>query len=93
LLLAHAERRRVIADEHRPAVITKNLRVRATFLIDGFARGTWEIKRTRRAAILVISPFGSLSKRDAAALQREAESLLRFTDPDASVFDVTLAEG
>ncbi|HWF34432.1 MAG TPA: winged helix DNA-binding domain-containing protein, partial [Solirubrobacteraceae bacterium] len=47
LLLAHAERRRVIADEHRPAVITKNLRVRATFLIDGFARGTWEIKRTR----------------------------------------------
>jgi hypothetical protein len=92
LLLAHADRARVIAEEHRPAVVTKNLRVRATFLIDGFVRGTWEIKRARRAATLTIVPFAALSKRDAAALKSEAESLLRFTDPEASALEVVLAE-
>jgi hypothetical protein len=92
LLLAHADRSRVIAEEHRPAVVTKNLRVRATFLIDGFVAGTWEIKRTRRAATLTIAPFASLSKRNAAALKREADSLLRFTDPDAGAPQVVMAE-
>ncbi|MDQ6804303.1 MAG: winged helix DNA-binding domain-containing protein [Actinomycetota bacterium] len=91
LLLAHADRARVIADEHRPAVITKNLRVRATFLIDGFVRGTWEIKRSRRTAKLTITPFAPLSKRDAAALRTQATALLRFTDGDASAPEVILA--
>lgn len=92
LLLAHADRARVISDEHRPAVITKNLRVRATFLIDGFVRGTWEIKRSRRSATLTISPFGSLPKREGAALRTAGRSLLEFSDGDASAFDVVLAE-
>ena len=41
LVLSHADRTRVLADEHRGAVVTKNLRVRATFLWDGFVCGTW----------------------------------------------------
>ncbi|HEY5318837.1 MAG TPA: winged helix DNA-binding domain-containing protein [Solirubrobacteraceae bacterium] len=92
LLLAHADRARVIDDEHRPAVITKNLRVRATFLIDGFVRGTWDVKRTRKRATLTITPFGSVTKRDAAALRSEGASLLGFTDADAGEHEVTLAE-
>jgi hypothetical protein len=92
LLLAHADRARVIADEHRPAVVTKNLRVRATFLIDGFVAGTWEIKRARRTATLTISPFTALSKRDGAALKAEGESLLRFTDGDGSAHEVIVAD-
>ena len=93
LLLAHADRTRVISDEHRPAVITKNLRIRATFLIDGCVAGTWEVKRARRGVTLTITPFHSLSKRDAAALKTEGETLLRFTDGDASTLAVTLSEG
>jgi len=92
LLLAYAERTRVISDEHRPAVVTKNLRVRATFLIDGFVRGTWEIKRSRRRAALTITPFRPLSKRDARALTAEGGSLLRFTDGDAEAFEVIVAD-
>jgi hypothetical protein len=91
LLLAHADRTRVIADEHRPAVVTKNLRVRATFLIDGFVRGTWQITRSRRAATLAITPFAPLTKDDDAPLRAEAESLLRFTDPQAQTHEVTVA--
>jgi Winged helix DNA-binding domain len=92
LLLAHADRARVIAEEHRPAVITKNLRVRATFLIDGFARGTWEIKRARSAATLTLTPFEPLSTREGAALRAEGESLLRFTDGDARALEVTIEQ-
>ncbi len=92
LLLAHADRSRVISDEHRPAVVTKNLRVRATFLIDGFVAGTWEIKRSRRTATLTISPFAALSRRDAAALKTEGALLLRFTDEDASAHEVIVAD-
>jgi hypothetical protein len=72
-------------------VITKNLRVPATFLIDGFVGGTWEIKRGRRGAVLTITPFVSLPARDAAALKAEGELLLRFTDGDASTLEVTVA--
>src|SRR5262249_10825784 len=36
LILSHADRTRVIADEHRPVVITKNGQVLPTFLVDGF---------------------------------------------------------
>jgi hypothetical protein len=90
LLLAHADRRRVIADEHRPVVITKNLRVRATFLLDGFVAGVWEIKRTRRAASLKLTPLRPLSQDEAAELHAEGEALARVTDPDASAHEVVV---
>jgi Winged helix DNA-binding domain len=92
LLLAHSDRTRVISDEHRPVVVTKNLRVRATFLIDGFASGTWEIKRSRRAATLAITPFAALTTGKREALTAEGASLLRFTDPDAGAREVIVAD-
>lgn len=91
VLLAHADRARVISDEHRPAVITKNLRVRATFLLDGFVSGVWEIKRSRRAAVLAMTPFRSLSRREEGELRDEGAALLSFTDPDASERELALA--
>jgi len=90
LLLAHADRTRVISDERRPAVITKNLRVKATVLIDGFVGATWEIKRSRRAVTLAITPFRALSKREAAELKAEGASMLSFTDGDTGELEVTV---
>ena len=43
LLLSHADRSRVIADAHRPAITTANLRLPGTFLVDGFVAGTWVV--------------------------------------------------
>src|SRR5204863_7940547 len=43
LILSHADRTRVIADEHRPVVITNNGQVLPTFLVDGFVAGTWRV--------------------------------------------------
>jgi DNA glycosylase AlkZ-like len=91
LVLSHADRTRVLADEHRGVVVTKNLRVRATFLLDGFVRGTWEVERKKAAASLVITPFESLPRAAVKALVSEADALLRFLEEDASTFDVRLA--
>jgi hypothetical protein len=91
LVLAHDDRSRVIADEHRPLVTTKNLRVRATFLVDGMVRGTWTIAVKRKVATLTLAPFASLGKPAVKELEPEAEALLRFAEPDAKGWEVQIS--
>jgi hypothetical protein len=88
VLLAYADRTRVIADEHRGLVFSKNLFVPGTFLVDGFVAGTWKVERKKRAATLALKPFGPIGKPARAALAEEGERLLRFTEPDAEMFAV-----
>ncbi len=83
LVLAHDDRTRVIADEHRPLVTTKNLRVKATFLVNGVVAGTWRIEVKRRVATLRLEPFGTLTKRVLRELEAEGEALVAFAEPDA----------
>jgi hypothetical protein len=92
LVLAHDDRSRLIADEHRPLVTTKNLRVRATFLVDGVVAGTWTIEAKRRLATLALAPFAPLRKRDAKALTEEGEALVRFAEPECAGHAVTIGE-
>jgi hypothetical protein len=73
-------------------VTTKNLRVRATFLVDGSVAGTWTIEAKRRLATLRIAPFATLGKRVRAALAEEGESLVRFAEPQAAAHAVTFDE-
>ncbi len=86
LLLSHAVRTRIIDDAHKPAVFTKNLRVKSTYLIDGRVAGLWTTDVKRGTATLRITPFGRLLKRDAAALEKEGDALLRFAEPDAKAY-------
>ncbi|GAA1554101.1 winged helix DNA-binding domain-containing protein [Kribbella sancticallisti] len=88
LLLAHAKRERVIADEHRPAVFTKNLRVKSTYLVDGLVAGLWTAEKKRGVATLTLTPFGRTLKKTAAELEREGTALLRFVEPDAKTYEV-----
>jgi hypothetical protein len=88
LVLAHDDRSRVIADEHRPLVTTKNLRVKATFLVDGIVAGTWRTDVKRKVATLHLEPFAKLSKRAMRGLEHEGEALLRFAEPDAKAWEV-----
>ncbi len=91
LLLAHADRTRIIADAHRPKVFLTAGRVRATFLADGFVAGTWRSERTRGAATLTIAPFAPLPDDMQAALAEEGERLLRFIEDGAETFAVRFA--
>jgi hypothetical protein len=92
LLLAHDDRSRIIADEHRPLVTTKNLRVRATFLVDGVVAGIWTIEVKRKVATLRLAPFRKLSRTAAKALEAEGEKLARFVEPGAADHAVTIGE-
>ncbi|MFC4914008.1 winged helix DNA-binding domain-containing protein [Actinomadura gamaensis] len=91
LVLAHADRRRIIADAYRPLLTTKNLRVRAVFLWDGFAAGLWELERKRKTATLWLRPFEPLTRAAVTALTSEGESLLRFAEPDATDQQIEVA--
>jgi len=82
-LLSHEDRRRIIADAHRPVVIYKNLTVRGTFLVDGFVAGLWRAERRGKKAAVVLTSLVKIAKRDGAAIEAEAEQLLEFVEPDA----------
>ncbi len=84
LLLAHADRTRVIAEEHRAMVVTKNLRVHATFLVDGFVAGIWRIERKKSSATLRITPFRSITEQVKNELSSEGERMLRFVEANAT---------
>jgi hypothetical protein len=78
LLLSHADRTRVISDEDRRQLMTVNGIIPGTFLVDGWFRGIWKLRRARGAATLTITPFHAMSKRATAAVTAEGARLLRF---------------
>ncbi|MET7289323.1 winged helix DNA-binding domain-containing protein [Streptomyces sp. NPDC005573] len=88
ILLAHADRTRVLAEERRGLVFTRNGLIRATFLVDGFVAGLWRVERTRGAAALVLEPFAALSAQDRAALAEEGGRLLAFAAAGADSAEV-----
>ncbi|MBB6253560.1 winged helix DNA-binding domain-containing protein [Nitrospirillum iridis] len=83
LILAHADRGRIVDEAWRPRIVAKNLQVAATFLVDGFVAGIWKAARKAKLATLTLEPFAALAPSDEAALREEGEALLRFLEPDA----------
>jgi hypothetical protein len=71
LVLAHADRTRVIADEHRRAVIHGGGMVEATFLVDGFVAGLWRVEKGR----VRIEPFEPLPRVWRGEVEDEAARL------------------
>ena len=84
LILSHADHTCIVAAEHCPALITKNLHVPATFLINGRVAGTWKIERAEKSATLNIHPFAPLPTKAKAELKHEGEPLLHFVEPEAN---------
>ncbi len=80
LLLAYADRSRVIADRHREKLTSKNLRVRATVLVDGTVAAFW---RTEKKATLVVEPLRKLTAGERRDVEAEAAELLAFAEPKA----------
>jgi len=78
--LAHADRSRIIAEEHRQRVTTS--RDWHLVLVDGFVRAMWSLKRNGDRAVVEVEPFEPLSEEDAEALVEEGARLLRFAMSD-----------
>jgi hypothetical protein len=92
LILSHADRTRIIAEDHRRIIASKNGMVPATVLIDGFVRGTWKAERTRRTSALVIELFEPLPKKGPDTLVEEGERLIQFIGEGAEAFEVRLVD-
>jgi hypothetical protein len=88
LLVSHADRTRIVPAEHRATIARRNGMVPATFLVDGFVRGSWKVNRAGASAILSLTPFRRLAAGDRAALAEEGARLLAFVAPDAGSHDV-----
>jgi hypothetical protein len=83
VLLAYADRSRVIPDEHRAHVIRRNGDVLPTVVVDGLVRGVW---RASTDAIEV-RPLGPLDDATLAGLDEEARDLRRLlADREPAVF-------
>ncbi|MFB4312009.1 winged helix DNA-binding domain-containing protein [Actinomadura sp. GTD37] len=83
LLLSHADRSRIITEEHRKRTFTVNGIIRATFLVDGFVHGMWKIEKKRGEATLRVDPFDPVPRRERAALEEEGLRLLAAAHPEA----------
>jgi hypothetical protein len=90
VLLGHADRTRVIADEHRKLVFLSANRMMGTVLLDGWVGGRWKITRTRDSATLVVEPFKRLAGGDEVAVSAEGAGLLKFSAADLESHDVQI---
>ena len=75
-LLAHDDRGRIIAKEHRA------LTGRPTLLVDGYAIGSWKISKEKGAATLLVETLRTLSKKEMKAVEAEGDQLLDFIAAD-----------
>jgi hypothetical protein len=74
VLLAFADRTRVLPEQFRKSVIRMNGDVAQTFLVDGFVAGIWSVSNGRVAA----EPFAPLSRSAQRELREEVERLEAF---------------
>jgi hypothetical protein len=74
VLLAWADRTRVLPEQYRKTVIRTNGDVAQTFLVDGFVAGTWRVENGR----VVPAPFAELSRSARRELEDEAGRLEAF---------------
>ena len=80
VLLAWADRTRVLPEQYRKRVIAVNGDVAQTFLVDGFVAGMWSVSDGR----VVLEPFAQLSRSARHELAEEAERLEAFLADEIS---------
>ena len=74
VLLAFADRTRVLPEEYRKTVFRTNGDVAQTFLVDGLVAGMWRVETGR----LVLEPFAEISRSVRRELEDEAGRLEAF---------------
>jgi hypothetical protein len=74
VLIAFADRTRILPERYRRTVIRMNGDVAQTFLVDGFVAGMWRVENGH----VVIEPFSTLPRSVRRELEDEAGRLEAF---------------
>jgi len=61
-------------------------------LVDGLMSAGWSIDSKKGAAVLTVTPYHQLRKKDVAEIEREGLKFLRFMEETAETFDVHVLE-
>ncbi|MEO5964660.1 MAG: crosslink repair DNA glycosylase YcaQ family protein, partial [Candidatus Limnocylindrales bacterium] len=81
VLLAHADRTRVISNADRALVVDVNGDTYPTFLVNGRVAGLWWARATSVGTTIDLEPFRPLRQADRLSLESEAERLAAFVAP------------
>jgi len=93
IVMGHQDRTRFVSEEHKPYIYLKGLVVNRTYLIEGRVAGTWKVDVVaKKHATLVVEPFAAIPKKWKAEVEKEAETLVRFFEPDAKSHGITIAK-
>lgn len=92
ILLSHADRTRVISDQHRKRLFSgRNGVFPGTVLVDGFVAGTWELVGKGEATSMRIQPYIRLKRGVQGEIKAEGNRLLQSafgaTVPEVSITD------
>ena len=90
ILLSHANRTRVISDEHRKRLFSgKNGVFPGTVLVDGFVAGTWELVGKSQSTSMLVRPYIRLNRKAVDDIEAEANRLLEMafgvTEPQVAI--------
>src|SRR5207247_6025883 len=92
ILLAHADRSRIVRPFDRRRLGYMEGASFGSVLIDGFVGATWTLKRSPRTATLRLGFIDKQPKRERAAVEDEAARLLTFFASDATSRNVMLSD-
>jgi hypothetical protein len=90
VLLSHADRVRVISDEHRKRLFSgKNGVFPGSVLVDGFVAGTWELLGKGEATSMRVHPYVRLKRGVADEIEAEGNRLLHIAFGAAPRVEIT----
>jgi hypothetical protein len=82
ILLAHADRTRIMAPGQHLGLFSSNGIMKGSVLVDGFVRASWKPIKEKTGTALVITPFDEpIGRQDRAPVPAEGLRLLAFLAP------------
>jgi hypothetical protein len=87
--LSHADRSRIVSEEHRRRLLSDEGFGLATVLVDGFVRGTWKLSKS---GPLEVRAFDWMTRKERSAVAEEGVRLLEFLADDRDGHDVRFTD-